>query len=122
MLRRSIVTCWSAVWLGACAGGAVAPSVERAQEAMIETSGRRGNVWLSCLPESAQIILEGVLQGRCGDLAAAGRGLTVKGQSLHRLEVRLPGHQTYVTYIAPGGARATLSVQLVPLASEEKAP
>jgi len=98
----------------------VTPSVQRAQEAMVEESGRRGNVWISCRPEAAQIVLDGVLQGTCGDLAAAGRGLTVKGQSLHRLEVRLAGHQTYVTYIAPGGARATLSVQLVPF--EEKAP
>lgn len=98
------------------------PSVERAQGALVEPTGRRGNVWLACEPAEAQIVLEGVLQGTCGALAGAGRGLTVEGRSLHRLEVKLPGHQTYVTYIAPGGARATLSVRLVPLASEEKAP
>lgn len=100
----------------------MAPSVERAQEAMVEQEGRRGNVWLSCTPGEARIHLDGVLQGTCADLQAAGRGLTVKGQGLHRLEVKHPGHQTYVTYIAPGGARATMTVQLIPRSSEEKAP
>lgn len=98
------------------------PAQQRAVELIEQDAGRLGNVWVRCTPADARILLEGVLQGTCAMLAEAGRGLTVTDQRLHRLEVKHRGFHPYVTYVAPGGTRATLEVKLVPLAAEEKAP
>lgn len=98
------------------------PAQQRAVELLEQDAGRKGNVWIRCEPAEAVILLEGVLQGTCGMLAEAGRGLTVTDRRLHRLEVKQRGFHPYVTYVAPGGTRTTLQVTLQPLAGQEKAP
>ncbi|HLT28950.1 MAG TPA: hypothetical protein VK013_02845 [Myxococcaceae bacterium] len=98
------------------------PAQRRAVELLEQDAGRKGNVWIRCTPAEAVILLEGVPQGTCGMLVEAGRGLTVTDRRLHRLEVKHRGFHPYVTYVAPGGTRATLQVTLRPLAGQEKAP
>ena len=87
---------------------------ERARALISEDEARRGNVWIACEPGDAEVSIDGLAQGTCAQLGALDRGLGVAPDRMHRLEVKKRGYLPYVTYIAPGGARAALRVRLSP--------
>ncbi len=68
---------------------------------------------LECGPAEAEVLLDGVMQGRCGDLEPP-RQIAVDA-SPHRLEVRMVGHASYRAELMAGNARTRLTVRLVPL-------
>jgi hypothetical protein len=86
-------------------------SLAQARKLMREAESQRGNVILKCALPEAEVVLDGVTQGLCGDFQGAPRGLQV-GPGLHHIEVRLDGYWPYTTYLEPQGARTTLNVQL----------
>jgi hypothetical protein len=70
-------------------------------------------VELSCTPEDAEVLLDGVPQGRCQELEPP-HALTVD-EALHRLEVVKPGFSPYRAELLAGNARTRLTVRLSPL-------
>ncbi|MCY1003541.1 PEGA domain-containing protein [Myxococcus sp. MISCRS1] len=113
-MRRRFVVGWSA-WLvvGVLSGcGRKEPdSVAKARELMAGAKPTSGDVSLRCVPEDAEVYLDGVLQGVCSDYAGNPRGLNL-GVGLHQIEVKKHGYWPYTTYYEPSGARARLNVTL----------
>lgn len=101
-------------WLSGCAGRQDEPaSMTRAREMMRTAEGSRGDLTLRCEPPDADVYLDGVIQGVCGDFEGSPVGLKV-GEGLHQVEVKKEGFWPYTTYFEPSGARATLRIQLRP--------
>lgn len=73
--------------------------------------GREGAVLLDCTPGDAEVLVDGVPQGRCDDFGG-GRALKV-GAGAHALEVRKSGYRPYRSVVSPGGARVGLEVTLL---------
>ena len=70
-----------------------------------------GDLHLACSPPDAEVLLGGVLQGRCEDFASRGLAL---GDEAQRLEVRKAGYATYSAQLFAGNARTRLKVELLP--------
>lgn len=101
-------------WLSGCAAKQDEPdAMVRAREMMRTAEGSRGDLVLRCEPEDADVYLDGVIQGVCGDFGGSPVALTV-GEGLHQIEVKKDGFWPYTTYFEPSGARATLRIQLRP--------
>jgi hypothetical protein len=87
---------------------------------MVESPRRTaGDLWLRCEPTDAEVLVDGVPQGHCEDFDGQTRGLVV-GEGMHRVEVKKEGFWPYVSYYAPSGARAALSVRLQPRERREE--
>ncbi len=88
------------------------PEVEQRAEALLaDARAREGNLDLQCAPPDAQVSVDGVTQGTCGDYA--GRPLRL-GTGLHRVEVKKQGLMPFESYVDPSGTRARISVSLAP--------
>ncbi len=81
---------------------------------MRRATDRNGDVQLHCDHADAEVLVDGVLQGRCEDFAGAPRRLPV-GEGMHLIEVTKAGFARYQTYFQPSGARAILDIKLRPL-------
>ncbi len=86
----------------------------RAEQLLRDAADRSGDVELHCEPVDAEVLVDGVPQGRCEDFAGAPRRLPV-GEGMHLIEVKKAGFAQYQTYFQPSGARAVLEVALRPL-------
>jgi hypothetical protein len=72
---------------------------------------RQGDLELLCAPADAQVTVDSVEQGTCGDYA--GRPLRL-GEGMHRVQVKKQGLTPFETFVDPSGTRARLSVALAP--------
>ncbi len=68
-------------------------------------------VVMYCSPPDAEVLLDGVLQGRCRDLEGQ---LLRMDEGGHRVQVNKPGTRPYEARVAAGMARTVLRVQLEP--------
>ena len=107
-----------ALVLSGCATVKEEPVVARARALMGATRSGAGDLWLRCVPADADVYLDGAVQGQCADFDGRERGLTV-GAGMHRVEVKKQGFWPYLTYYAPNGARAGLTVRLEPTERRE---
>ncbi|MBX5483409.1 MAG: hypothetical protein IRZ16_16430 [Myxococcaceae bacterium] len=101
------------VALAGCVSAPTQPAVARAEALMASAPKRKGDVELHCEPEDADVAVDGVPQGLCADFAGRPDRL-VLGEGLHRIDVKKPGFRPYQTYYQAGGARAVLTIALVP--------
>ena len=104
----------------ACASSPEQQMLARARRLMQDARAPRGELFLTCRPEDAEVALDGVAQGRCNDFDGTPAGLTV-GEGLHQIEVKKDGFQPYRTYYEPSGGRAALTITLRPLSNSEGA-
>lgn len=102
----------------ACAPTPAERTRERARELLSSARASEGDVSLRCDPEDAEVSVDGVPRGLCSDFDGSPAGLRL-GSGLHRIEVKKAGHAPYVTSIDPAGARAVLTIRLVPEAGAE---
>ncbi|MCE9671238.1 PEGA domain-containing protein [Myxococcus stipitatus] len=110
MRSRFVVLAWVVSGAG-CAGSQEPVALIRAREGLASAERPSGDVALNCVPDDAEVYLDGVLQGVCRDYAGAPRGLRL-GVGLHQIEVKKQGYWPYTTYYEPSGARARLTVEL----------
>jgi hypothetical protein len=66
---------------------------------------------LKCSPADAEVLVDGVLQGRCVDLE--GRILPLS-KGMHGVEVKKGGFRPYSAMVEAGKARTLLSTELSP--------
>ncbi|TSC31151.1 PEGA domain-containing protein [Corallococcus sp. Z5C101001] len=108
-----------AVLVGGCAAKQEQPAtVVRARELMASAEGKSGDLVLRCEPSDADVLLDGVEQGKCSDFSGVSRSLRLHDAGFHQVEVKKRGFYPYTTYYSPSGARVTLNVKLRPLAPE----
>jgi hypothetical protein len=106
--------------LGAgCAAKQDAPATVARANALLAASPReRGDLVLRCEPADAQVVVDGVEQGKCSDYAGDTRSLRLPDSGFHQVQVKKAGHWPYTTYYEPGGTRVTLRVKLRPMTQE----
>ncbi|MCP3099497.1 PEGA domain-containing protein [Myxococcus sp. K15C18031901] len=104
-----------------CAGSQEPAALIRAREGLASAERPSGDLALRCVPEDADVYLDGVLQGVCGDYAGTPRGLRL-GLGLHQIEVKKQGYWPYTTYYQPSGARARLTIELRTVGASEGNP
>lgn len=104
------------VWTSACTPTPVERTRSEARELVSAAQQRQGDVQLRCDPEDAEVIVDGIPRGLCSDFDGDPSGLRLS-EGFHRIEVKKAGHLPYETSIAPGGARAVLTLRLSPTGS-----
>ena len=83
----------------------------RAEELLTHAPKRTGDLELHCVPDDAQVEVDGVPQGTCSDFDGDPRSLQL-GKGMHRVVVNKPGFRPYETYYQPSGAKAVLRIAL----------
>lgn len=120
-LRWAAVLALASALLGACAAKQDADqpaTMARARELMASAESNRGDLVLRCEPADAEVLLDGVQQGTCGDFSGVSRSLRLGEAGFHQVEVKKRGYWPYTTYYEPSGARVTLKVKLRPVVPE----
>lgn len=105
---------WVGLLLVGCASAQPA-AMTQAREGLAahQTHAWTSGVTFSCEPADADVWLDGVPQGSCLDFSGSPRGLTL-GEGMHKVEVKKSGFWPYETYVDSGGARAALTIKLLP--------
>jgi len=70
-----------------------------------------GDVRIDCDVKDAEVFLDGVVQGQVRDFDGT-EALLKTGDGVHRVEIRKPGYQTYVTDLVAGNTIVVISVHL----------
>jgi hypothetical protein len=81
------------------------------EEALRQVRPLEPGLALSCEPADAEVLIDGVLQGRCSDFEAR---VIPLAEGLHRVDVKKVGLRPYEAQVEAGRARAKLSAQLGP--------
>ena len=102
--------------LVACAHRGEPELFRQAAQGLERAQARRGDLALACEPPDAEVWVDDVPLGTCGDFAGE-RGVPVGG-GMRRLRVKKPGYQTYETWLDTDGTKARLAVKLVPSLQE----
>lgn len=110
----------AALLLFACVTDERAKTAARAEQLMRSAPERTGALELHCVPEDAEVSVDGVPQGACADFDGDPRRLSL-GDGLHQVDVTKTGYLTYQTWYQPSGARAVLRIQLAPAGGSKAA-
>jgi len=99
------------------AGGALEPW-EKKWESQFEKkekdTEKRGNLFIHCEPEDAEIVLDGIPQGSCLDYVSKGLRVHASGD-LRRIVVNKQGYWPYEARVVLDRSKLNLRVQLQPL-------
>ncbi len=101
------------VWLvlvAACAGNARAPGAD-VLSALDQHSASLGALHLRCSEADAEVLVDGVPQGRCDDFSGHPRGLSLQ-PGLRHIEVRKPGFAAWETWVQPERTKIAIEVEL----------
>lgn len=82
-------------------------------ELLREARAVDGDLKLTCDHEDAEVYVDGVLQGLCGDFGP--NALVRLSDGPHEIEVRKPGFVPYRAQVLAGDARTSLNVVLAPM-------
>jgi hypothetical protein len=78
-----------------------------------KNTAKRGNLFIRCEPEDAEILLDGIPQGSCLDYVA--KGLQMKESfSLRKIVVTKAGYWPYEAMVVLDRSKVNLHVQLQP--------
>jgi hypothetical protein len=72
----------------------------------------RGELVLHCLPEDAEVLLDGVPQGTCGDFDGT-KGALGLGPEERKVEVSKGGFRPWVARLTADGTRMVVNVTLI---------
>jgi hypothetical protein len=121
-VSRTLLLPAALVALGLAAGCRTVPEpspVERlfgqSAAAMRQARPVPGVVTLDCPEPDAEVVVDGVLQGRCADFDGRDGALRFDDEVGHVIEVRKAGFRSWQAQLLPGQARAVLHVKLLPL-------
>ena len=79
-----------------------------------KNAAKRGNLFIRCEPEDAEILLDGIPQGSCLDYVA--KGLQINASpALRKIVVTKTGYWSYEAMVALDRSKVNLSVQLQPM-------
>lgn len=93
-------------------------TAQRAEALMKSAPVRSGALELHCVPEDAEVSVDGVPQGVCADFDGETRRLALN-DGMHRVDVKKAGYLPYETYYQPSGAKAVLRIELAPAGNTE---
>lgn len=102
-----------AAWALLCCAACVAaepelvPSVARVGS----SQKQRSELVLRCTPGDAEVLLDGVPQGTCGDYGGQPKGLSL-GVGPRRVAVRKSGYQSWESLMVADGTRMTVDITL----------
>jgi hypothetical protein len=78
-----------------------------------KNTARRGNLWIRCEPEDAEVLLDGIPQGSCLDYVA--KDLQIKeSPGLRKIVVTKTGYWPYEAMVVFDRSKVNLHVQLQP--------
>jgi hypothetical protein len=100
---------WPLLCCAACVSAEpeLVPSMERAAP----VQRQRSELVLRCTPPDAEVLLDGVPQGLCGDYGGQPKGLGL-GSGTRRVVVRKSGYQSWDSLMVADGTRMTVDITL----------
>jgi len=84
------------------------------QKAEKKKAAKRGNLFILCEPEHAEILLDGIPQGSCLDYATQGLQIQ-ESPVLRKIVVTQTGYWPYEAMVAIDRSKVNLRVQLHPM-------
>ncbi|MCL2011837.1 MAG: PEGA domain-containing protein [Cystobacterineae bacterium] len=79
-----------------------------------KSATERGNLFIHCEPEDAEVVLDGIPQGNCLDYVATGLRIN-RSPHLRKIVVTKAGYWPYEAMVAVDSSKMSLHVQLQPM-------